>query len=191
MPGHLAAGERRPWGHISDYVRGAVVAQRVQIPARWEPLVPGSAMESTSSVCIRFEQLREPRPTAGATQTRQQIRTHDRPRTRQQHALLTRALAVAEHALVVCFRVYGVTSPSRAFYGRSMPCYVRWTDNNAARGGTSADDPRQRQPAGYVYIGTNQGQAIWGHADIVQASIWTPPGNFGLWRCTLSSCLFL
>ena len=27
------------------------------------------------------------------------------------------------------------------------------------------------QPAGYVYIGMNQGQAIWGHAYIVQASI--------------------
>jgi hypothetical protein len=27
------------------------------------------------------------------------------------------------------------------------------------------------QQAGYVYIGTNHGQDIWGHADIVQASI--------------------
>jgi hypothetical protein len=36
---------------------------------------------------------------------------HDRPRTRQQHALLTRALAAAEHALEVCLRVYGATSP--------------------------------------------------------------------------------
>lgn len=49
--------------------------KKVQIPARWEPLVPGSVMESTSSVCIRLEQLREPRPNAGATKTRQQIRS--------------------------------------------------------------------------------------------------------------------
>ena len=33
------------------------------------------------------------------------------------------------------------------------------------------------QPAGYVYIGTNQGQAIWGHADIVQASLTDPAGQ--------------
>jgi hypothetical protein len=49
--------------------------KKVQIPARWEPLVPGSVMESTSSVCIRVEQLREPRPNAGATKTRQPIRS--------------------------------------------------------------------------------------------------------------------
>ena len=36
---------------------------------------------------------------------------HDRPRTRQQHALLARALAAAGHALEVCLRVYGATSP--------------------------------------------------------------------------------
>jgi hypothetical protein len=30
------------------------------------------------------------------------------------------------------------------------------------------------QPEGYVYISTNQGQAIWGHADIVQASMTDP-----------------
>ena len=33
------------------------------------------------------------------------------------------------------------------------------------------------QPEGYVYIGTNQGQAIWGHADIVQASLTDPAGQ--------------
>jgi hypothetical protein len=33
-----------------------------------------------------------------------------RPRTRQQHALLARALAAAEHALDVCFRVHGATA---------------------------------------------------------------------------------
>jgi hypothetical protein len=26
-PGHLAAGEQRHWGHTSDHVRGAIVAQ--------------------------------------------------------------------------------------------------------------------------------------------------------------------
>jgi hypothetical protein len=41
-----------------------------QIPAWWEPLVPGSAMESASSVCIRFVQLRAPQQNAGATKTR-------------------------------------------------------------------------------------------------------------------------
>jgi hypothetical protein len=33
------------------------------------------------------------------------------------------------------------------------------------------------QPEGYVYIGTNQGQAIWGHVDIVQASMTNPDGQ--------------
>jgi hypothetical protein len=28
MPGHIAAGDRRHWGHTSDHVRGAIVAQR-------------------------------------------------------------------------------------------------------------------------------------------------------------------
>jgi hypothetical protein len=32
------------------------------------------------------------------------------------------------------------------------------------------------QPEGYAYIGMNQGQAIWGHADIVQASMTDPAG---------------
>ena len=30
------------------------------------------------------------------------------------------------------------------------------------------------QLEGYVYIGTNQGQAIWGHVDIVQALLTDP-----------------
>jgi hypothetical protein len=34
----------------------------------------------------------------------------DRPRTRNQHALLARALAAAEHALEVYCRVYGANS---------------------------------------------------------------------------------
>jgi hypothetical protein len=33
------------------------------------------------------------------------------------------------------------------------------------------------QLEGYVYIGSNWGQAIWGHADIVQASLTDPAGN--------------
>jgi hypothetical protein len=33
------------------------------------------------------------------------------------------------------------------------------------------------QPEGHVYIGTNQGRAIWGHADIVQASMTHPDGQ--------------
>jgi hypothetical protein len=33
------------------------------------------------------------------------------------------------------------------------------------------------QPEGYVYIGTNQGQVIWGRADIVQASLTDPDGQ--------------
>jgi hypothetical protein len=49
--------------------------KEVQIPAWWEPRVPGSAMESASSVCIRFVQVRAPHPNAGATKTRQQIRS--------------------------------------------------------------------------------------------------------------------
>ncbi len=49
--------------------------KEAQIPAWWEPLVPGSAMESASSVCIRFVQLRAPQPNAGATKTRQHIRS--------------------------------------------------------------------------------------------------------------------
>jgi hypothetical protein len=38
---------------------------------------------------------------------------HDRPRTRQQHALLTRALAAVEHALETCRGVYRATNPVR------------------------------------------------------------------------------
>ena len=33
------------------------------------------------------------------------------------------------------------------------------------------------QPEGYVYIGTIQGETIWGHADIVQASMTNPDGQ--------------
>ena len=47
----------------------------VQILVWWEPLVPGSAMERGSSVCIRFEQLRAPQRNAEAMATRQQIRS--------------------------------------------------------------------------------------------------------------------
>jgi hypothetical protein len=47
----------------------------VQIPVWWEPLVPGSAMERESSVCIRFEQLRAQQRDAEAMATRQQIRS--------------------------------------------------------------------------------------------------------------------
>jgi hypothetical protein len=46
----------------------------VQVPVWWEPLVPGSAMERESSVCIRFEQLRASQLNAEAMGTRQQIR---------------------------------------------------------------------------------------------------------------------
>jgi hypothetical protein len=47
----------------------------VQIPVVWwEPLVPGSAIERESSVCIRFEQLRTSQLNAEAKGTRQQIR---------------------------------------------------------------------------------------------------------------------
>jgi hypothetical protein len=49
--------------------------KEVQIQAWWEPLVPGSAMESTSSVCIRFVQLRATQQNTGATKTRQHIRS--------------------------------------------------------------------------------------------------------------------
>ena len=47
----------------------------MQIPVWWEPLVPGSAMERESSVCIRFEQLWAPQRDAEAMATRQQIRS--------------------------------------------------------------------------------------------------------------------
>jgi hypothetical protein len=47
--------------------------KEAQIPAWWEPRVPGSAMESASSVCIRFVQVRAPQPKAEATKTRQHI----------------------------------------------------------------------------------------------------------------------
>ena len=47
----------------------------VQIPVWWEPLVPGSAMERESSVCIRFEQLWAQQRDAEAMATRQQIRS--------------------------------------------------------------------------------------------------------------------
>jgi hypothetical protein len=30
------------------------------------------------------------------------------------------------------------------------------------------------QPEAYVYVGMNQGQAIWGHVDIVQDSLTDP-----------------
>ena len=33
------------------------------------------------------------------------------------------------------------------------------------------------QPEGYVYISTNQGLTVWGHADIVQASLTDPFGK--------------
>ena len=32
------------------------------------------------------------------------------------------------------------------------------------------------QPEAYVYVGRNQGLAIWGHADIVQSSVMDPAG---------------
>ena len=47
----------------------------VQITTWWEPLVPGSAMERESSVCIRFEQLKAPQQNGGAMMTRQQTRS--------------------------------------------------------------------------------------------------------------------
>ena len=47
----------------------------VQIPVWWEPLVPGSAMDRESSVCIRFEQLWAHQRDAEAMATRQQIRS--------------------------------------------------------------------------------------------------------------------
>jgi hypothetical protein len=34
-----------------------------------------------------------------------------------------------------------------------------------------------QQPEGHVYIGTNQGRAIWGHAYIVQAWMTHPDGQ--------------
>ena len=49
--------------------------KQVQIPVWWEPLVPGSAMERESSVCIRFEQLRASQQNARAMKTRQQIQS--------------------------------------------------------------------------------------------------------------------
>jgi hypothetical protein len=33
------------------------------------------------------------------------------------------------------------------------------------------------QPEGHLYISMNQGRAIWGHADIVQASMTRPDGQ--------------
>jgi hypothetical protein len=49
--------------------------KKVQITTWWELLVPGSAMESESSVCIRFEHLKAPQQNVGATMTRQQTRS--------------------------------------------------------------------------------------------------------------------
>ena len=45
-----------------------------------------------------------------AARTARECACVDRPRTRQQHALLARALAAAGHALEVYFRVYGANS---------------------------------------------------------------------------------
>jgi hypothetical protein len=49
--------------------------KKMWVPARWEPMVPGSAWERMSSVCIRFEQLQALRQADTAVATRQQIRT--------------------------------------------------------------------------------------------------------------------
>ena len=48
------------------------------------------------------------------------------------------------------------------------------------------------QPEGHVYIGTNQSRAIWGHADIEQASVTHPDGQHRAGCCDalLSCCLF-
>ena len=47
------------------------------------------------------------------------------------------------------------------------------------------------QPTGYMYIGMNQGLAIWGRAYIVQASLKTPPGNLGRSATMHSELLFI
>jgi hypothetical protein len=64
-------------GETLTTMQGAPVwLKDVQIPVWWEPLVPGSAMERESSVCIRFEQLRASQLNAEAMETLQQIRAN-------------------------------------------------------------------------------------------------------------------
>jgi hypothetical protein len=49
--------------------------QKVWVLARWEPMVPGSALERIRSVCIRFEQIWTKSKEETVAKTRQQIRT--------------------------------------------------------------------------------------------------------------------
>jgi len=74
-PDILLRGNDDPGDTLATMLGAPSWLKEVQIPAWWEPLVPGSAMESASSVCIRFVQLRAPQPNAGATKTRQHIRS--------------------------------------------------------------------------------------------------------------------
>jgi hypothetical protein len=72
----LRRGNDDPGDTLATMLGAPSWLKEVQIPAWWEPLVPGSAMESASSVCIRFVQLRVlPQQNAGAMKTRQHIRS--------------------------------------------------------------------------------------------------------------------
>ena len=74
-PDILLRGNDDPGDTLATMLGAPSWLKEVQIPAWWEPLVPGSEMERSSSVFIHFVQLRMPQQNTGVMKTRHHIRS--------------------------------------------------------------------------------------------------------------------